>query len=540
MLWLIRSLGLFLVLASFDFAQAQQSRSCKVDHTAPTDAEDAMARREYETAATLFAATLKDQPTDTEASAGLVRAELGRGHLTDALALARKDLVDHPGDALFLDVMGDVDLRRGEPEEAVKAFNAAVNTDPCLARAHFDVARFLDLEGMHASARKQLELAHSLAPRDPVVDRAWRNATFVYLTPEQRLARLKQHALDPNLTPEQKRASTDAIGAIEAQQRGDCKPVSEIPSATLQMVPISNGPTRPLFAVGLDVQMNGKRKRLEIDTGASGLLISRSSAISAGLVPEAEVATNGIGDHGPAGSYLTHVDDLRIGGMEFRNCMVRVLEKRSVLDVDGLIGTDVFRSYLVTLDTPGRELRLAPLPKRPDEAAAEKGLATTGDAAAAGESASVPVPRDRYRAPEMKDWTLIYRIGHQLIVPTRIGNAPQKLFIMDTGSAMALISPEAAREVTHVSGNDGLHVHGLSGEVNKVSEADSVTIRFAHVQQRIPYMTSIDTGNISRNLGLEIAGFIGFPTLSELVITIDYRDDLINVVYDPNHGFHAH
>ena len=287
--------------------------------------------------------------------------------------------------------------------------------------------------------------------------------------------------------------------------------------------------------------MNGKRKRLEIDTGSSGLLISRSSAISAGLVPEAEVSTNGIGDRGPAGAYLTHVDDLRIGAMEFRNCMVRVLEKRSALDVDGLIGTDVFRGYLVTLDTPARELRLAPLPKRPDEAATNKALATTGDAAAGGESTSAPpAPKDRYIAPEMKEWTPIYRIGHQLIVPTSIGNAPQKLFIMDTGAAVALISPEAAREVTHVAGNDFLHVHGLSGDVNKVSEADSVTIRFARVQQRISGMTAIDTGNISRNLGLEIAGFIAFPTLSDLVITIDYRDDLIHVVYDPNHGFHNH
>ncbi len=140
----------------------------------------------------------------------------------------------------------------------------------------------------------------------------------------------------------------------------------------------------------------------------------------------------------------------------------------------------------------------------------------------------------------MKDWTRIYRLGHQLIIPTRIGNAPTKLFIMDTGTSAPLISPQAAREVTHVDSNDRLHVRGIGGEVKNVLQAESVLIQFAQVQQRVTGMTSIDTSAISRALGVEIAGFIAFPTLKELIITIDYRDNLIHVVYDPKHGLHAH
>ena len=239
----LRAIGLLVLLTNGSFLAGQGSRSCNVDHTAPTDADDAMARREYESAAKMYAAALKDHPTDSHALAGLVRADLALGQLSDALTLAKKILSDHPGDASLLDLMGDVDLRRGEPEEAVKAFDASIHTDPCLARTHFDIGRYLDLAGMHASARKQLELAHSLAPRDPLIDRTWREATYVYITPEQRLARLKEHALDPNLTPEQKRAATEAMRAIETQRRGDCQPVNEVASTTLAMVPISNGPT---------------------------------------------------------------------------------------------------------------------------------------------------------------------------------------------------------------------------------------------------------------------------------------------------------
>ena len=39
---------------------------------------------------------------------------------------------------------------------------------------------------------------------------------------------------------------------------------------------------------GLDLQINGKKRRLEIDTGASGLTLSAPSAKALGLVPEAQ------------------------------------------------------------------------------------------------------------------------------------------------------------------------------------------------------------------------------------------------------------
>ena len=49
---------------------------------------------------------------------------------------------------------------------------------------------------------------------------------------------------------------------------------------------------------------------------------------------------------------------------------------------------------------------------------------------------------------------------------------------------------------------------------------------------------SIDLSGLSRDVGVEIAGLTGFPTLRELVLAIDYRDNLIHVIYDPSHGEH--
>ena len=65
-----------------------------------------------------------------------------------------------------------------------------------------------------------------------------------------------------------------------------------------------------------------------------------------------------------------------------------------------------------------------------------------------------------------------------------------------------------------------------------------VTITFANVRQILPDMTSYDSSMLAHSAGVEISGLIGFPTLRELVISIDYRDNLVHVVYDPNKGYH--
>jgi hypothetical protein len=139
----------------------------------------------------------------------------------------------------------------------------------------------------------------------------------------------------------------------------------------------------------------------------------------------------------------------------------------------------------------------------------------------------------------MKDWTPVFRSAHMLIVPTTIGTAPVKLFILDSGSAQTLISLDAAREVAQVSGMAAPTIKGLNGEVQKVLVADKVTMGFAGLHQVVGGVTSIDTTAISRSTGVGISGFLGFPTLRELVISIDYRDNLVHMVYNPTKGYHA-
>jgi len=119
----------------------------------------------------------------------------------------------------------------------------------------------------------------------------------------------------------------------------------------------------------------------------------------------------------------------------------------------------------------------------------------------------------------------------------------EKLFILDTGAGMNVISPAAAREVTKVSGNSGWEVSGIQGEVDKVYDAGKFTMAFAglrldspsmtSIDTTKPSMTSIDTTKYSHDYGVEISGFIGAPALTQLVLHIDYRDNLVWCEYTP-------
>ena len=533
------AVSLLALLFSFFVATTlrAQPMQCSIDKTPESAADKDLATGRYDEAAREYGEAVTANPASGWAMLGEVRAIMFSGKVPEALALAKKYFDAHPNDALVVTAMGEVRYRRGEINEAAMAFNKAQQLDVCLGEVHYDVGRYLDLSGMYKRAQNQFDAAHTLSPNSAAITRRFERTHATPPSVEQRRAFLSARLASPTISEDEKQGLTAALKGLDSREKGGCELVSPLGPVKLPIVPIqetASADQRMMSGDGLEISFNGKKRRLEIDTGASGLLLSRSVAKAAGLVPEVNIKIGGIGDQGASGAYVTHVDDIRIGSMEFKNCSVQVLE-RSLDGVDGLIGTDVFRDYVVTLDTPGREVRLDLLPKRPGEDAGRVSLDTDEDDSPKSHAETAV---DQYIAPEMKDWTRIFRWGHDLIVPTVIGDAPTKLFILDTGAQSSMISPAAAREVSHVTGNTSMEVHGIGGQVKKVMEAESVAIMFAHVKQVTHDMLAYDSGFMRTGAGVEISGLIGFPMLRELVLSIDYRDNLIHVVYDPKKGFH--
>jgi len=499
-----------------------------VHHGPPTEADKALLSADYAKAESLYRAALAASPHDTELTADLVHALLRDQKVQEAADAVKAALATAPGSATLVELRGEVELRQGEPWIAVQTANEATKLDPCNGRTQLLIAHLLQLNSLYASARSHLVIAHELDPDDPQI-RLW----FSTLPPPRPVAEIENS---------QKQLTAAPTG---------CQLVS---STTATQIPFANIGWQ---AIGLDVKLNGLAFPLRIDTGAGGLLISSSVAKRVGLKPLSPAAVGGIGDDGKRQGYSALVDSIRIGDLEFRHCKIQVVDSSVFPGGEfGLIGTDVFSHFLVTLDFPGHKLQLTPLPPRPGEdASAARSLSTgneeedqaardaagganTGSEKAGSSGVSPGGPYDRFIAPEMRDYTKVYRVGPDLILPGQLNGSTIKLFILDTGGFTTIISPQAASEVTRVHNDVPLGVSGLNGAVRQISQAEKITFQFANLSQQVDGVITMDLSKISRATGMEISGLLGASTLHLLTIHLDYRDGLVKFDYDPKRAYH--
>ncbi len=508
-----------------------------------SEGEKELLAADYPKAETWFRDALANQPGSEELAAGLVHSLLRAQKVKDAADTIAAALKAAPESATLISLRGEVELRQGFPWMAVASANDALRRDPCLARNDLLLARLDSLSSLHASSRKAITMAHQLDPYDPEIGRQW----LFTLPLKKRLAEAEAYGASSNGNDTEEarkwKEYLDSLRKAADEPRKPCRLVSQVEKAQIAFEPVMTGGQ---WVWGLPVKLNGRSSLLQVDTGASGLLISRRVAQHAGLKAFSAEEVSGVGDKGSKSGYTAFADKIRIGDLEFDDCQVSVMNSGYVADdLDGLIGMDVFAGFLVTLDFPGKKLLLGPLPKRPEEMNTALSLKTdeeeSDEADGSGESDSsegnegkrnAAGPFDRYIEPEMKDYVQLYRIGHNLLIPTALNGSHPKLFIMDTGAWATTISPDAAREVTKVQRDYQQRVSGLSGEVANVFKADEVTFTFAHLAQKVGGVASFDTSNISNTLGVEVSGFLGAKTLNLLTIHIDYRDGLVKCDYD--------
>jgi hypothetical protein len=512
----------------------------------PTPAEKALLGGQAGEAETLYRDALSKTAHDPALVVGLVHSLLRQQKVADAESAVNAELATAPDSVPLLTVLGEVQYREGKIAEAAGTADKAYVADRCNARVYLLRSRILRLSSMYASESKALALAHQLSPSDPEINNAWSRTVPL----AQHIEEQKKILAATDTKDEAHDRAEKYLAFLEMQEKGtNCSVTSSISSAEIPIVAIwsdekevcdSHGRcgTMPkhIQAWGLHVFLNNREASLEVDTGASGLLINRAVAERAGLKTAARTQLWGIGDEGAQGGFIAQVDAIKIGSLEFHNCTVTVTDRKDVLGIDGLIGTDVFSNYLVTLDYPVNKMFLAPLPQRSNDNASPASLNT--DSGEQGASASKAGPQDRYIDPSMKGYVPFFRVGHEIIIPVALNHKVEHLFMVDTGNFSSSISPEAAREVTKVKGGEPVTVRGLSGNVAKVSSGDAVLFQFAGIQQQNNDLISYDTSHLTRYAGLEISGFLGSTILNELTMSIDYRDGMIKFDYDIRHGHH--
>ncbi|MGE5053942.1 MAG: aspartyl protease family protein [Acidobacteriota bacterium] len=505
-------------------------------------------------AETRYQAILKTDTKLVGAQVGLVRAMLRQQKLDEAMDAVNAALAPPANAAALLAAKGDVQFRRGEMPDAEVSYLTAKKLDPKEVHAYLGLARLYGSYSLYRRAYDQLQSAHEIAPDDLEVQRAW----LRMLPRKERLAAMEAYLGGPHPDDEEEtKWMTEYLGFLKAtvdKPVHACRLISKVEQTETKLETMYGQDIHQVRGIGLSVRLNNRNGHLLLDTGAGGIMVNRKLAEKAGLTPISTVHYGGVGDKGLQSGYTAVADHIRIGELEFQDCIVSVSDKGSVADEDGLIGADVFGRYLIDIDLPGMRLKLSPLPKRPEDTVAPTSLNSEGEEQANAEqredsekggtstvqNSPAPtlkparrLPRDRYLAPEMADWTKVFRFGHTILVPTSVNDSKAMLFGLDTGAFSNILSVRAGRQVSKVDSDDRVRVHGVNGAVNKVYRSEKATLRFARFQQSNLDIITLDLSTISRRTGTEVSGFLGFAMLRQLEIELDYRDGLVDFKYDP-------
>ena len=452
------------------------------------------------------AAVLSAGPVDDTLVTG--RKALANEGVATAWRLAQQALTAAPESAAVHEFAGEVRFRRGEFGEADSEFKTALEWDQRNALAWWGLGRVAECMSMNKTALEDFHRAYELDPVDARIFMTW-------------LPRLRGQEL------------VDAVNRFEAALRasaakgaGDPKELNELRRRAELAKALNGRPAMELASpyqsvqiplqtftneahvrsYGLQVMMDGQLSQLVLDTGAAGIVLSHAAAERLNLVRVGGATVRGIGDNSKlAGAYRAVAQTLQIGDLVYRNVPVSVSNQTFTGLQDGLIGSNVLGDFLITLDFPGRKLRLEPL---------------------AGFHPGQEL-RDRAVTPGMESATRVFRFGHLLLVPVRVGSASDRLFVLDSGSASTMISYELAAAVSKLNRDDRTALRGLNGRVSDVYRTGSVALDFAGFEQRSLGITAFDTWQLSHEIGTEISGFLGLPVLDLFTLTIDYEDGLV-------------
>lgn len=485
----------------------------------PLDTARAMMKEgKYVEAAAAFRAILDKEPAAMHAHVGLMRSLLRLGKVEDAEEAGKKALALLPNSPIIHAAFGDVEFRAGKFAEAEGEYRACLKVDGTSSRGWFGMARLYEMLSMRQHAKQAYAQAHSFDPNDRQIFQHWIE-TLPY---PERLQAVKKHAGDHPTKNEQ--AEINFLTAVVEK-----KPwvlTGNVEKAEVKMLPYGRelaaidtgnriGAQQVSKGYGLKLKFNGRASAtLLLDTGAEGVVIGRGLAQKAGVVKIGDTYFTGLGDSGPVEGYYGWVDKITIGSLEFHNCIVTVSSKNDVADEAGLIGADVFKKFLITLDFKNWQMLLSPLPKNP------------------AFSGSDDDPQDRYIAPEMQSYAKVYEFDDHLFIPTIVSDKASGNFMLDTGSDLNITDPAIAKQVTK-SSYEGSYLKGVSGTVKEVLNGDKAILQFAKVRVRSDDIPIIDLRKTSNSFGTDVAGLIGIRTLVQMKMTIDYRDGLVDLaVYE--------
>jgi predicted aspartyl protease len=407
--------------------------------------------------------------------------------LKDDIEKVEARLASAPNTAETVAFRGEVEYRKGHFDKADAFYRSALQMNEKTPRAHFGLGKLASARLKTAEAVRQFNRAIELDSREPLF-RFYLSEALAFEKKNKEAERqlreyLKLNPSDPDRVPMAKAALEIAaafadveIGQIEA-------PAQPSPIRLHRMLNF-------LFA---EILIDGQGPyRFLVDTGATQTVVTEKVAQTIGLK---KITTNvlfGLGGEGKLESSIYRADSLKIGDVTVRNVPLGTLDNPLLgMVMDGILGPSLLSDFLVTINYPGAQIELSK------------------------------------KAPETGTVVPVWCFSGLLMIPVEVNGKHKGNFLIDTGADSTLLAHTMASNLGVTKDTPGASVNlpigGIGGLDDGILVVPSVNMKTPFESKQFDSMMAIDLQGMSSLIETELSGVLGFDTLKDYRITLDYQ-----------------
>jgi tetratricopeptide (TPR) repeat protein len=409
--------------------------------------------------------------------------------LKDEIQKVETRLAGLPRTAENVAFQGEVEYRKGRFDQADSLYRAALQMNEKTPRAHFGLGKLAMARMKSGEAVKSFSRAIELDAREPI----YRFYIADALSLEKKAKEAERHLqeylklnpADADRVP-MARAALDISAAFKGVEMGEIEAPAQPAPIRVQQMPLLPF----LFA---EVSINGQGPfRFLIDTGATQSVLSQKVATKLGL---RKIATNimfGVGGDGKVDSPIYKADSLKIGDVTVKNIPMGTLDNPLLdLVMDGILGPTLLADFIITMDYPRNQIVLA------------------------------------HKAPEGGTVVPAWFFGGLLMVPVEVNSKHKGNFLIDSGADSTLLAYTMANALGVNKDTPGaavdLPIGGIGGIDSGVLMVPSVTLKTPFETKQFDRVMAIELKSMSSLIQTELSGVIGYDTLKNYRVTLDYQ-----------------
>jgi tetratricopeptide (TPR) repeat protein len=415
--------------------------------------------------------------------------------LADEIEKAEALLDTRPRSAESISFRGEIAFRRGFFTQADALYREALGLDEKTARAHFGLGKLAFSRLKTAEAVDQFKRAVALAPDVAIFHLYLGEAFSVQKNYSGQQAELEQYIkLNP---PDTDRLTEAKAGAEIVKALG----TRNIGVATAPPDPAPVPFQKMLNLIFTEVHINGSGPyRFVVDTGATQVVLSEKLLAELQLQPITSTVMHGVGGAGKVESKLYKVSEFQLGDVKISNFPAGTFSDPLVTQLaDGIVGTAALSDFIVGVNYPQSRLELS---RKPPATAGEK-------------------LEGRY-------------FSNLILVPLELNGSFQGNFVVDTGAVTTVLAHSMAARLGVTEETPGAKVDaglaGVGGMQGSVLGVQDVTFRAGQLTETFPQVVSIDLKQISKMIGTEVSGVIGYDFLSAYNVILNYETAEVRLV----------